>query len=286
MPESSDVHVAIGGDRGVQATAGRFRRGIRIFASPVTQPRFRRATDILMLVPALLGTAFLIVAYPPSAFERSLATFLASVPAWLDPMWGFLYDLLGLWAIALVIASVAARRRTVVHRGGREHSWWRCSVRSPRHGSQSAAGPSFGSVLPGRLRLACVPRGARRRGRGGHPHRRAESHPPAADGRSLGRRARRARRAAHRHGDTERDRRRLPRRDRRRGGCAARPRHVGRQAGTRLGRGCASRARRHGGRPCGRGPADRRRLHACRARTRAAGRSWSRCTDATRTTRR
>jgi glycosyltransferase 2 family protein len=148
MPESSDVHVAIGGDRGVQATAGRFRRGIRIFASPVTQPRFRRATDILMLVPALLGTAFLIVAYPPSAFERSLATFLASVPAWLDPVWGFLYDLLGLWAIALVIAAVAARRRTVVIEAVAAFVVASlCAIASTR----LAIGdwPALGSVLPG-----------------------------------------------------------------------------------------------------------------------------------------
>jgi hypothetical protein len=47
MPETSDVRVAVGGDRGVQATAGRLRRGIPIYASPVTQPRFRRATDVL-----------------------------------------------------------------------------------------------------------------------------------------------------------------------------------------------------------------------------------------------
>ncbi len=103
--------MAVGADRGVQATAGRSRRGFRVYASPPGQPRFRRATDILMLVPALLGLAFLIVAYPPSAFERSLQTFLASFPDWLGPVWGFVYDLLGLWALALLIAAAVARRR-------------------------------------------------------------------------------------------------------------------------------------------------------------------------------
>lgn len=97
----------------MQATAGRFRRGLRVYSSPAGEPRFRRATDVLMLVPALLGLTVLIVAYPPSAFERSFQTFLASFPSWLTPLWGFLYDLLGLWAIALVFAAALARRRSL-----------------------------------------------------------------------------------------------------------------------------------------------------------------------------
>jgi uncharacterized membrane protein YbhN (UPF0104 family) len=63
-----------------------------------------------MLVPALIGLALLIVAYPPSVFERSLESFFDAVPAWLDPLWGFLYDLLGLWAIVLVLAALVGRR--------------------------------------------------------------------------------------------------------------------------------------------------------------------------------
>ncbi len=66
-----------------------------------------------MLVPALLGLAVLIVAYPPSAFERSFETFLASFPSWLAPVWGFLFDLLGLWAIALVFTAALSRRRSL-----------------------------------------------------------------------------------------------------------------------------------------------------------------------------
>lgn len=103
----------VGADRGVQATAGRFRRGLRVYASPAGQPRFRRATDVLMLVPALAALVFLVAAYPPSAFERSLQRFLASFPGWLTPVWGFAYDLLGIWAIAVVVAAVVARRRAL-----------------------------------------------------------------------------------------------------------------------------------------------------------------------------
>ena len=112
-PETKDADHSGGADRGVHATVGGFRRTVRLYASPPGQPRFRRATDVLGLVPALLGLAVLVAAYPPSAFERSLERFLASFPGWLDPVWGFVYDLLGLWAIALVVAAVVSRRRSI-----------------------------------------------------------------------------------------------------------------------------------------------------------------------------
>ena len=50
------------------------------------------------------------VAYPPSAFECSFQHFLDNTPGWLDPVWGFLYDLLWLWALLLVLAAVVDRR--------------------------------------------------------------------------------------------------------------------------------------------------------------------------------
>ena len=87
--------------------------GSRYFSSGPGQPRFRRATDVLMLVPASVGLVLLVVAYPPSLLERSLTSFLATLPSWLDPVWAFLYDLLGLWAIALVVTAVVCRRYTV-----------------------------------------------------------------------------------------------------------------------------------------------------------------------------
>jgi glycosyltransferase 2 family protein len=80
--------------------------------------RFRRATDVIVLVPALVLVGGLIVAYPPSRLERSLAAFLDSVPGWLDPVWGFAYDLFALWAIAVVLLAVVARRVAVVVSAG------------------------------------------------------------------------------------------------------------------------------------------------------------------------
>jgi len=66
-----------------------------------------------MLVPALLGLLLAVAAYPPSSFERSLERFLASVPSWLDPAWGFLSDGLWLWAVLLVVVALLSRRLVV-----------------------------------------------------------------------------------------------------------------------------------------------------------------------------
>jgi uncharacterized membrane protein YbhN (UPF0104 family) len=101
-------------DRGVGASTAVLRRGLKVFAAPPGQPRARRATDVVLLVPALLGLALAIAAYPPSSFERSLERFLASVPSWLDPLWGFLSDGLWLWAVLLVAVALLSRRLVVV----------------------------------------------------------------------------------------------------------------------------------------------------------------------------
>jgi uncharacterized membrane protein YbhN (UPF0104 family) len=143
-----DAHVAVGADRGVQATEGTFRRGLRVYSSPAGEPRFRRATDILLLVPAVLGLTILIVAYPPSAFERSLASFLASVPDWLTPVWGACYDLLGLWAIALVATAVVARRWVIaVEAIAAFLLAWVCAATATWLAMGSW--PAFASILPG-----------------------------------------------------------------------------------------------------------------------------------------
>jgi glycosyltransferase 2 family protein len=89
------------------------RRGWRIYASAPEAPRVRRATDVLLLLGAVGGLILLIVAYPPSAFESSFQHFLANFPGWLDPIWGFLYDSLWLWAMLLLLAAVVCRRRIV-----------------------------------------------------------------------------------------------------------------------------------------------------------------------------
>lgn len=65
-------------------------------------------------MPAVLTLVLAIAAYPPSSLERSLETFLASLPGWLDPVWGFLSDLLWLWALVLVAIALVRLRLVVV----------------------------------------------------------------------------------------------------------------------------------------------------------------------------
>jgi len=67
-----------------------------------------------VLAPALLVLGLLIVAYPPGELERSLASFLASFPGWLDPVWQFVYDLLPAYAALLLLVALVARRWGVV----------------------------------------------------------------------------------------------------------------------------------------------------------------------------
>lgn len=92
-------------------------RAVRVYASRVGQARVRRATDLLVLAAALLALASLIVAYPPGDFERSLESFLASWPGWLDPVWDLIYDLLAVWAVVLLLAVLVSRRLDVLLEG-------------------------------------------------------------------------------------------------------------------------------------------------------------------------
>ena len=86
---------------------------LRLFSAERDQPRFRRATDVFLFVPALLGLALLVAAYPPSRFERSLIALLDSFPGPLDPIWAALYDMLAIWALVLVGVAIVARRHAV-----------------------------------------------------------------------------------------------------------------------------------------------------------------------------
>ena len=89
-------------------------RGPRVFSVSRGTRRFRRASDVIVGVPALLLLAALVVAYPPSTIERALTSLLDSMPGWLVPVWSVAYDLLALWALLLVVAAVVARRAVVV----------------------------------------------------------------------------------------------------------------------------------------------------------------------------
>jgi glycosyltransferase 2 family protein len=100
--------------RGVGAATLAPVLGLRFFAAPAGQARARRGTDVVLFVVALAGLAVAVAAYPPSALERSLETFLGTLPGWLDPVWRFLADLLWLWAVALVVIALVRRRLVIV----------------------------------------------------------------------------------------------------------------------------------------------------------------------------
>jgi glycosyltransferase 2 family protein len=89
-------------------------RRVRIFSSPVREPRFRRATDVVLLVPSLVALAILVAAYPPGTFGRSLARLFDTVPGFTNPVWGFLYDLLAAWTLVLLAAALLSRRGFVL----------------------------------------------------------------------------------------------------------------------------------------------------------------------------
>jgi glycosyltransferase 2 family protein len=90
-----------------------FRRGLRFYVGSPGEPRFRRATDIVILVPALLGLALAIAGYGPSSVERALVRLFGDFPGWLTVFWAFAYDLFLLWAIALVVVALVQRRALI-----------------------------------------------------------------------------------------------------------------------------------------------------------------------------
>ena len=113
---TEDAERGAGGtlDRGVGVAFDAVRLGLKPFAAPAGQARVRRATDVVVLVPAVLGLVLAIALYPPSSVELSLIRFLGSLPGWLDPIWGFAADLLWLWSLLLLGACLVGRRFFVV----------------------------------------------------------------------------------------------------------------------------------------------------------------------------
>src|SRR5262245_32270245 len=105
-------------ERGVDTAAEVLRSGLRPFAAPRGQARTRRATDVVVLVPAVVGLLVAVAAYPPSSFELALVRLLHTIPGWIDPFWEFTSDLLWLCAVALVLVAIGWRRLLVVCQAG------------------------------------------------------------------------------------------------------------------------------------------------------------------------
>ena len=205
-------------------------RSIRIFSSSRGKRRFRRASDVVVLVPALLALAGLVIAFPPSRLERSFAAFLDSFPGWLDPLWGFTYDFAALWAVGLLLTAIVARRHIVTLQALASIAVaGLIAVVSAR----LAVGrwPDLDAVVAPRRRARPLPVGEGRFERGDDPRRRAASRPAAAARRPVGARARRRRRDAGRAAGAQRQPRRAADRARRGDRGPARLRNVGRPSG-------------------------------------------------------
>ena len=89
-------------------------RGWRIFVEDTDQPRARRATDAMLLIGCGLGLALTgWAAFPQPGFARALTAFLARWPDFLDGLWQILADVSLLLALAIFVAAIGVRFRSV-----------------------------------------------------------------------------------------------------------------------------------------------------------------------------
>jgi glycosyltransferase 2 family protein len=91
-------------------------RYARVFANRGDEPRSRRASDVILVIAALIGLALLgAMAEPPPAVERAFTRFVAAIPHSLWPFWQALVGLLAVFVVVLVVV-VAVRGRWAVLR--------------------------------------------------------------------------------------------------------------------------------------------------------------------------
>jgi hypothetical protein len=91
-------------------------RGFRFFASPIDEPRARRASDVLLVAATAAGLLLSgwVATPPPTSFETALMDLLAVVPGFLDGLWQLVGDLLMLWAVVLVLVALDRHRFSLV----------------------------------------------------------------------------------------------------------------------------------------------------------------------------
>ena len=96
------------------AASGRSLRvaDIRVFSSASDAPRARRPTDVVLLALAALAVAgALLLAPGPGTIDTATQTFLTSLPGLLGWFWEVCYDLLFLWAAAIVLVTLVSHGR-------------------------------------------------------------------------------------------------------------------------------------------------------------------------------
>ncbi len=91
---------------------GSGRLAARAFAVPKAPQRFRRPTDVVLLVLSLIvlvGTATA-ASDAPGDFEQSLADWLSNLPGLFDFFWNITYDAMQLWVVAIGLLALLRRR--------------------------------------------------------------------------------------------------------------------------------------------------------------------------------
>lgn len=87
------------------------RRLRTLFATPATEPRARRFTDVALLVASVIGLWLAIAAdVPPPGFIVAGAVFVRNAPDFLETVWQISADLLALGAVVLLVATLVRRR--------------------------------------------------------------------------------------------------------------------------------------------------------------------------------
>ena len=86
--------------------------GIRFYSSDAHADRARRPTDaVLFLLAALTLGLISLVAPDPTTADQEFTRLVNDLPGLLGWFWEISYDLLLIWPICLVVASVVARGR-------------------------------------------------------------------------------------------------------------------------------------------------------------------------------
>ena len=90
------------------------RRGPRLFATAADEPRARRPGDAVVVLVAGLGLIALSLAEEPlPRFVQSVVDMIHSLPGLLLSVWQLCADLLVLWALVILTATVVRRRWSV-----------------------------------------------------------------------------------------------------------------------------------------------------------------------------
>src|SRR5262245_15458180 len=105
---------APGGARGPRSWIARYKPdlSIRFFSSATDAARARRPTDVILFVGSVLAIGLASLFAPDrTAVDTTVSTLVKDLPGLLGWFWEIAHDVLIVWPLALVVASVVARHR-------------------------------------------------------------------------------------------------------------------------------------------------------------------------------